>query len=104
MHHAYGASLPSGTETMSASHSDHESTNPSTNTTIAEVACARLSRRAFLKTAAAVPVLSLVPLAGCESLRPRAGATAPISPGFSSIDVSTEDTVRVPPGYTATAL
>jgi secreted PhoX family phosphatase len=97
-------SLFSSTKTMSASYSDDHTVNPSANAHITEVACARLTRRDFLKAAAVVPVISLVPLAGCEALPTRAGSSTPMSPGFISIDVSTEDTVGVPPGYTATAL
>jgi uncharacterized protein len=94
---------------MSKSYSDGHNVNPSANPHITEVATTKLSRRDFLITAAALPILSTLPLAGCvgiqegsEASATRSGARA--TPGFASIDVSREDTVRVPPGYTATTL
>ena len=93
---------------MSKSYSDGQSVNPSGNPHITEVARARLSRRDFLLTAAALPILSATPLAGCvstpHSSAGRLSTKARATPGFASIDVSTDDAVRVPSGYTATTL
>ncbi|MGZ8211811.1 MAG: PhoX family protein [Burkholderiales bacterium] len=82
---------------MGDSYSD--TINPSTNRHIAEVARARFSRRDFLKTAAAVPVLTVGSLGGCVSVPASRAA-----PQFAGIGISTEDAVRVPPGYAADAL
>ena len=94
---------------MSKSYSDGQNVNPSANPHITEVARARLSRRDFLLTAAALPILSAAPLAGCVSTSirrsvARARRTREPRPDSPSIDISTDDTVRVPPGYTANAL
>jgi len=87
---------------MSHSYSDSKAINPSSNQTFREILAVRLSRRNLLKGAASWAVASNLPwsLAGCASggLR-REGVL-----GFKGITTSTADTVRVPEGYTATAL
>ena len=57
----------------------------------------RLSRRAFLQGTAA---LGALPFAGCASAPPN---FEPIQMTFVSVSTSTEDVIRVPPGYRAQA-
>jgi hypothetical protein len=82
---------------MSHSYSDQKIINPSVTRSFSEILDARLSRRDLFKTAAALAVISALP--GCASTGRGAG-----SPGFTGIAVSTDDTVRVPPGYSSTVL
>ncbi len=84
---------------MSHSNIELDVINPSTGTTFQQVLEARLSRRGLLKGAAALAVLNALPLGGCATTGQGAGTI-----GFAAIAVSTDDTVRVPPGYTATVL
>ena len=84
---------------MSTHDLDGENANPSANSHISEVAQGRLSRRGFLITAATLPVVSMMPLAACTALPASRAA-----PRFAGIEASTEDAVRVPAGYSATAL
>ncbi|MDB5864208.1 MAG: Tat pathway signal protein [Betaproteobacteria bacterium] len=83
---------------MSHSYRDGGIVNDSTSPEISSVIEARLSRRDFVKTAAALAVTAIAPLAGCVSAPPLA------TPRFSRVEISTDDRVRVPPGYTATAM
>ena len=54
---------------MSKSYSDDTVANPSSNSHITAVAAARISRRGLLKAAGALSALSVLPLAGCASVR-----------------------------------
>ena len=70
--------------------------NPSANATFLTILAARLSRREVLQgglAAAAVALLGRPVPAPADSLL-----------GFTSVPVSTADTVVVPPGYTADVL
>ena len=82
---------------MSRSYSGDDVANPSCNAHIAAIAEVRISRRGLLKTAGALSVLSALPFAGCAALPPARDTI-----GFKGIGISTDDAVRVPPGYTAT--
>src|SRR5690606_725259 len=81
-------------------------TNRSANPVFSEVAEVFLSRRRFLQmgavagAAASFPFLIKPESAIAAVSKPSALAKA-VSLGFTSIDVSTEDTVRVPEGYIA---
>src|SRR5689334_12657698 len=67
----------------------------SSNPTFSSIIEARLTRRDFLKAAAALTAAGAVPLAGCAAARPAA------PPVFSPIGASTDGTVRIAAGYTA---
>jgi len=82
---------------MSRSYSDDNVANPSDNPHIAAISEARLTRRGLLKAAGALSALSIVPFSACSTTPQARGIL-----GFASIDISTDDTVRVPPGYSAT--
>jgi uncharacterized protein len=89
---------------------DDDVCNKSNNKTFQEVVDARISRRGFLgsglATAAALSVggvsalLKAVPASAQDRGRRFRGPLL----GFQGIDVSVEDTVVVPPGYTAEVL
>jgi hypothetical protein len=79
---------------MSHSYSDRKTINPSSHQSFADVLETRLSRRDLLKSAAALTVVSALPLGGCATAGRGAGSL-----GFSSVAASTEDTVRLPQGY-----
>src|SRR4051794_24070803 len=73
--------------------------NSSSNAAFADILHRRLTRRGFLKAASAAATFAALPLAGC--------ATAPATRaavGFQAVPISTDDTVNVAPGYSATAL
>jgi hypothetical protein len=73
-----------------------------TGETFQEVMERRMARRSFLKmSAAAAPVLVIAPAA---LLPKRAGAAVQDGLTFAPIALSTEDAVRVPPGYVARVL
>ncbi len=86
-------------------HSD-EISNPSANPAFSEVASVFLSRRRFLQmgavagAAVSFPALMSPNNAFAALSQPTALAKA-VALGFTSIPVSTEDTVRVPEGYIA---
>jgi hypothetical protein len=82
---------------MSHSNTEFDTLNPATGATFQEVFELRLSRRQVLQGAAALAVLGLLPAGGCATAGRGAGSL-----GFTGIAVSTDDAVRVPPGYTAT--
>lgn len=82
---------------MSRSYSGDDVANPSCNAHITAIAEVRLSRRGLLKAAGALSMLSAFPFYGCAAIRP-----AHDTLGFKGIGVSTDDAIRVPPGYTAT--
>ncbi len=84
---------------MSHSYSDQKTINSSSNQSFAEILDARLSRRDLLKSSAALAVLSAFPLEGCATTGRGAGTIA-----FTGIAASTDDAVRVPPGYDAAVL
>jgi secreted PhoX family phosphatase len=82
---------------MSKSFSDDIVVNASINEHLADVVRVALSRRALLKAAGAAGLLSVLPLGGCAGT-----AAERTSLGFTGIGLSTDDTIRVPPGYSAT--
>ena len=84
---------------MSHSYSDQQTINYSSNQTFNEILQVRLSRRGLLKGAAALAVLNSLPLAGCTTSGHGAGSI-----GFRGIAVSQDDSVRVPPGYSASVI
>jgi len=84
---------------MSHSNFELETLNPADGASFQQVLEARLSRRQVLHGAAALTVLGLLPAGGCATAGRGAGAL-----GFTGIAASAEDTVRVPPGYTATVV
>lgn len=84
---------------MSHSYSDQQTINYSSNQTFNEILQVRLSRRGLLKGAAALAVLNSLPLAGCATSGHGAGSI-----GFRGIAVSQDDSVRVPPGYSASVI
>ena len=87
---------------MSHSYSDRKTINRSSNTSFAQVATKRFSRRDMLKGAAALAASTALPLqlSACATTGlKRTGAL-----GFASVPLSMADTVRVPPGYAATPL
>jgi len=86
---------------MSHSYSDECSLNDSSNATFEQILAARLSRRRWLKGAAALTAAGSFPvmLAGCATGALREGGL-----GFRGISPSTADAVRVPEGYTANVL
>ena len=92
-----------------ANNDDDNGTNTSNNETFQEVLDARLSRRDFLGSSLTTAVgislgvnalLKAVPASAMTAGR---GRQKPLL-GFHGIDVSTADTVTVPPGYTAEVL
>src|SRR4029434_1964138 len=84
---------------MSHGYSDDNVCNALSNPSFADILDARLSRRDLLKSAAALVTINALPLGGCATTGHGAGTI-----GFTGIAVSTDDAVRVPPGYTATVL
>lgn len=66
---------------------------------IQELLQARLTRRQVLQGGLAAALASSLPLAGCASMQEGAAVL-----GFSSITPSSEDTVRIAPGYRASVL
>src|SRR5262245_42820883 len=84
---------------MSHGYSDDNSCNASCNPSFADILEARLSRRDLLKSSAALLAMNAIPLGGCATADHGSGTM-----GFIGISLSTEDAVRVPPGYTATVL
>ncbi|MGZ5091684.1 MAG: PhoX family protein [Burkholderiales bacterium] len=83
---------------MSHSYRDDHIANTCLTPHLAEVVQKRLTRREFLQAASSVGVFAALPLAGCATTQTSA------APTFSRIGPSTEDAVRVPPGYSARAL
>ncbi len=85
---------------------DDNVSNISNNQTFEEIVAARLSRRRFL--AGGIGVTALASLGGIGSLLSALPASAGRQRssllGFAGIDVSSADTVVVPPGYTAKVL
>lgn len=80
--------------------------NHSANPLFSDVASAFLSRRRFLQMTAAAGAAASFPLLvrpeqAVAALTPPAPLAKAMSLGFSSIPVSSEDTVRVPEGYIA---
>lgn len=84
---------------MSHSNCDLDAINPCRENSFAQVLEARLTRRQLIHGAAALAVAALVPVGGCATGGRGTGAL-----GFGGISVSTDDTVRVPPGYTSAVL
>ncbi len=85
---------------------DDNASNTSNNQTFEEIVAVRLSRRKFL--AGGIGVTALASLGGIGSLLSALPASAGRQRssllGFAGIEVSSADTVVVPPGYTAKVL
>ena len=84
---------------MSHSNCDLEPLNPSAEESFTRVLAARLTRRELLKGAAALAAAGILPGAGCAVIGRGAGTM-----GFQGIAASTDDIVRVPPGYNVSVL
>ena len=90
-------------------HDDDTISNPTDNPYFGDIAGDQLSRRAVLGGALAAAAAGMVGLAsrpvGAQEA-PAAGATArrASGPGFTPIAPSTDDAIRVPPGYVAEVL
>ena len=85
---------------------DDDSSNPSNNTTFAEVVATRISRRGFLGGGIATGVaVSLGSVGSLLQAVPAVALTRNRSLlGFDAIPVSSDDVVTVPDGYTAKVL
>jgi len=85
---------------MSNSYSDPESVdNPSISHLFSDLLATRLSRRQVLRGASLLPLLGLAPGCAWTGSRADSGNIA-----FNPISLSTDDRVRVPAGYTTSAL
>jgi len=89
---------------------DGVSVNPSTNQHFADVLATRVSRRSMLGGTAGASALGLLGTSGVATLVTACAPETPVPPagpgllGFTAIAPSTDDTVVVPPGYSADVL